>query len=151
MNTEELLLEQYKMYSEHKERFCDRSFKTNKFYLLLVLGLILVMYLTKDYTFVFGLSSVLVFSVVGIAVCFLWWVNVDSYNFLIKVKLGKVLEEMEKRLPAQPYKDEFTEIRELRQKKREFIFADMQKVIATGIGLLFFVLAIGEIVAIVLG
>ena len=43
-----------------------------------------------------GLSATLVFAFFGIAVSSLWWMNVDSYNTLIKVKFSKVLEEMEK-------------------------------------------------------
>jgi len=30
------------------------------------------------------------------ATCILWWINVDSYNFLIKIKFSKVLDELEK-------------------------------------------------------
>lgn len=150
MNSEEIILHQYKIYSEQKEKFVDRSFCTNKFYLLLILVLIVTMYLTKDYSFIFGLSSTLVFSAAGLAVCLLWWINVDSYNFLIKVKLGSVLEEIEKQLPVKPYTQEITAIRDLRKNKREFLFADIQKALATLVFLLFFVLFINDFLAIIL-
>jgi len=151
MNSDEILFQQYKLYTEQKERFVDRSFHTNKFYLLLILALVLTMFLTKDFTFVFGLSSTLIFSVAGIAICVLWWVNVDSYNFLIKVKLSKVIEEIEKKLPVQPYTEEFVAIKDLRKKKREFLFADMQKIFVTLVLLLFFVLFMNDLVAIIFG
>jgi hypothetical protein len=99
MNSEEIMFQQYKLYSDQKEKFVDRSFQTNKFYLFLILGLFFMMLITKGLTFVFGLTSTLIFSVAGIAICILWWVNVDSYNFLIKVKLGKVIEEIERNYP----------------------------------------------------
>lgn len=150
MNSEEIMFEQYKLYTEQKEKFVDRSFHTNKFYLLLILALVTVMFLTKDYFFAFGLTSTLIFSVAGVAVCILWWVNVDSYNFLIKVKLAKVIEEIEKKLPIQPYTQEFVAIKDLRKTKREFLFADMQKTFVTLILLLFFVLFINELIKIVL-
>lgn len=145
MNLEEIMFQQYKLYSEQKERFVDRSFLTNKFYLVLVLVLMLTMYLTKEYTFVYGLSSTLIFSVAGMIICFLWWINVDSYNFLIKVKLSKVLEELEKKLPVQPYTQEFAAILDLRKSKREFLFADVQKIFTVLTFLVFFVLFLYEI------
>ena len=142
MNSDEIIFQQYKLYTEQKESFVDRSFSTNKFYLILVLSLILIMFLTKDFTFVYGLSSILIFSVVGMAICVFWWINVDSYNFLIKVKLAKVIEEIEKKLPIQPYTEEFLAIKDLRKNKRMFLFADMQKTLATLALLLFLVLFI---------
>jgi len=148
MNSEEIAFQQYKLYTEQKDNFVDRSFQTNKFYQIFILALTLIMFLTKDYTFAFGLTSTLVFSVTGIAVCYLWWINVDSYNFLIKIKLSKVIEELEKQLPVQPYTQEFVAIKDLRKKKREFLFADMQKAVATLAVILFFTLFLNELVTI---
>lgn len=148
MNSDEIMFQQYKLYTEQKERFVDRSFHTNKFYLLLVLALILTMFLTKDFSFAYGLSSTLIFSAAGMAICVLWWINMDSYNFLIKVKLGKVIEEIEKNLPTKPYTQEFVAIKDLRKNKREFLFADMQKILAIIVLLLFFVLFADSFLAI---
>lgn len=151
MNQDEILFQQYKLYTEQKEQFANRSFYTNKFYLSLIILLILIMFLTKDYSFAYGLSSTLVFSIAGMALCVLWWINVDSYNFILKVKLSKVVEEIEKKLPFQPYTQEFLAIKELRKNKKAFVFADIQKLLATFVLLLFFVLAISEIVALLFG
>lgn len=150
MNSDEILFQQYKLYTEQKEHFVDRSFLTNKFYLVLNLGLILIMFLIKDFTFAYGLTSTLIFSAAGMTICILWWMNMDSYNFLIKVKLGKVIEEMEKSLPAKPFTDEFVGIKDLRKNKREFLFADTQKALAILVLLLFFVLFANEIFSIIL-
>lgn len=151
MNQDEILFQQYKLYTEQKEQFANRSFYTNKFYLSLIILLILIMFLTKDYSFAYGLSSTLIFSIAGMALCVLWWINVDSYNFILKVKLSKVVEEIEKKLPFQPYTQEFLAIKELRKNKKAFVFADIQKLLATFVLLLFFVLAISEIVALLFG
>lgn len=145
MNSEEIIFQQYKLYTEQKERFVERSFHTNKFYLLLVLLLVLVMFMSKDFSFAFGLTSTMIYSVAGMAICVLWWINMDAYNFLIKVKLAKVIEEMEKSLPVKPYTDEFVAIKDLRKNKRMFLFTDMQKVLAIFALLMFFVLFINEI------
>lgn len=149
MNTEEILFQQYKMYAEHKEKFVDRSFTTNKFYLVIVLALVVTMFLTKENTFVYGLSSMLVFSGIGMAVCIMWWVNVDSYNLLIKVKLAKVLEEIEKQLPIQLYSKEFAAIKDYKKNKREFLFADIQKAVTVALFLLFFILFAYEVMFII--
>jgi hypothetical protein len=145
MNSEEIVFQQYKLYTEQKERFVERSFHTNKFYLLLVLFLVLLMFLTKDFSFAFGLTSILIYSVAGMAICVLWWINMDAYNFLIKVKLSRVIEEIEKNLPVKPYTDEFLAIKDLRKNKRMFLFSDMQKILAVFSLLMFFVLFINEI------
>lgn len=150
MDSNEIMLQQYKVYIENKEKFVDRSFTTNKFYLLLVLVLIVTMFLTKEYSFVFGLSSTMIFSAVGMLICTFWWINIDSYNFLIKIKLSKVIEEIEKSLPVQPYSQEFLAIKEYKKNKREFMFADMQKVLATLMLLLFFVLFANDLLALVI-
>lgn len=149
MNTEEILLQQYKIYTNQKENFVERSFFTNKFYLVLLLLLILTMYLTKDCSFIYGITSTLVFSAAGMIICTLWWINVDSYNFLIKVKLSKVIEEIEKRLPIQPYTREFEIITDLSKRKREFLFADIQKGLAVLAFLLFLFLFSYEVLNII--
>ncbi len=150
MNIDEITLQQYQMYSEQKDKFIDRSFTTNKFYLLLILAIILTMLLTKDYSFIYGLTSTLIFSAIGMGVCLLWWINIDSYNFLIKIKLSKVLEQLEKRLPAQPYGLEFSAINDYKKNKREFLFADIQKGLSIAILLLFLVLFINEVLVAIL-
>ena len=131
MQHEEMILEEYKIYSQMKERFIDRNFATNKFYLLVILGILLIILFTKDFSFAYGFSSTLIFTAIGMLVCVMWWINVDSYNFLIRIKLREVLEEIEKQLPISPNKMEIEAITSLKKGKREFLFADIQKLIAT--------------------
>jgi hypothetical protein len=150
MNSEEIVFQLYKLHSKQKENFVDRSFVTNKFYLLLILSLIVIMFLMKDYSFIHGLSLILIFSAAGMAICVMWWINVDSYNFLIKVKLKHVLEEIEKKFPIQPYFQEITAIRDLRKNKKEFLFADIQKLLAIVFLLLFFVLFANEVLVLII-
>ena len=151
MNSEEIVFQQYKLYAEQKEEFISRSFMSNKFYLFLVLALLLAMFLTKGYFFVYGwLTSTLVFSGAGMATCVLWWINVDSYNFLIKIKFSKVLEEIEKQLPVQPYTKEFEAIKDFKKNKREFLFADIQKLLTVFVFLMFFFLLVHELLGLIL-
>lgn len=149
MDSNEILFKQYKLYAEHKENFVNRSFAANKFYFVLVLALILIMFLTKDYSLTLGLNSILIFSAVGMAVSVLWWINMDSYNFLLKVKLSSVIEKLESQMPVKPYTDEFAAIKDLKKNKREFLFADTQKALALFLFLLFFALFANEIVQLI--
>ncbi|MBR1908475.1 hypothetical protein IJ818_06030 [bacterium] len=138
MNSENLIIEQYNIYSQHKEKFVDRSFMTNKFYNVLVIVLFVLVFLMKDFVICKIFSAGAIFSIIGILTSILWWLNIDAYNFLIKIKISKAIEEIEKQLPVQPYTLEFTAIKSSKRKKQRFYFADIQKVFAI-ISLLLFI------------
>lgn len=137
LTKEEMVLEQYKMYSELKERFVARNFATNKFYFASFVVLVFLTIYTGAVVFMNLIPASLLFSAIGALVCALWWMNIDSYNLLIKVKYKKVLEEMEQYLPVKPYTQEREGIEEYRTKKKAFLFSDMQKTLAV-LGLVFF-------------
>lgn len=145
MTREDLILEQYKLYSEAKEKFIDRTFMTNKFYMVFVVILLLLVFLSNGLAFG-KLTVPTLFSIIGIICCSLWWLNMDSYNCLIKIKFSKVLEEMEKELPFQPYAMEFKALKDFRNNKKGFIFSDIQKVFAIFSFLAFFVMLMIEII-----
>lgn len=136
MDRDELIFEEYKLYAEQKENFIDRNFKTNRFYMVSFVAIIFAMIFTGNIVFMDKLSATLLFSVIGISVCVLWWMNVDSYNTLIKIKFGNVLEAIEEKFPVKPFTDEYKGIEEFRNKKI-FMFSDIQKFVAV-IGALFF-------------
>ena len=69
----------------------------------------------------------------------------DAYNMLIKIKFSKVLEEIEKQLPIQPYSDEFKGIQDFRNNKKMFLFSDMQKTFAVIVFIIFFATFLQEI------
>ncbi len=137
MNSEDLIIKQYKTYSEHKDNFVDRSFMTNKFYTVVVVALFVLIFLMKDFVICKIFSASAIFSLIGILISMLWWLNIDAYNFLIKIKISKAIEEIEKQLPVQPYTMEFTAIRNSKRRRQHFYFADIQKVFAV-ISLLLF-------------
>ncbi|MCD8378657.1 MAG: hypothetical protein LUB59_07720, partial [Candidatus Gastranaerophilales bacterium] len=88
-------------------------------------------------------------SLIGIGVTVLWWMNMDAYNMLIKIKFSKVLEQIEKQLPVQPYGDEYKGIEDFRKNKKMFLFSDMQKVFAVIIFLMFFVSLLENLIPII--
>ena len=145
MNSEDLIFEQYRLYSEQKEKFIDRSFMTNKFYMVIVLAMFLLTFLSKGMAFG-KFTAPTIFALAGIISCALWWLNMDSYNCLIKIKFSKVLEEIEKQLPMQPYNMEYRAIRDFRKNKKMFLFSDMQKIFAIVLFLVFFILLLMEVI-----
>ena len=149
MDRDELIFREYKMYSEQKENFIDRNFKTNRFYMASILVLIIALIYTGNVIFLNKISATLVFSLMGTAVCTLWWMNVDSYNTLIKVKFANVLERIEEKLPVKPFTDEYKGIEDFRNNK-VFMFSDIQKLIAVTAALFFFAVFVSEITPLVM-
>ena len=138
MENKDLIFQQYRLYSEQKETFISRSFAINRFYLCLAIILLVLVHVSKGAMFAYTLPMSFILSVVGVGVTVLWWMNMDSYNMLIKIKFSKVLEEIEKQLPLQPYADEYKGIEEFRTDKKMFLFSDMQKTFAVLIFIMFF-------------
>ena len=112
MDRDELIFSEYRLYAQQKDNFIDRNFCTNKFYMILIVVLIFALIFTGNVVFLNRLSATLVFAFLGFAVSSLWWMNVDSYNTLIKIKYSNVLEKIEEKLPAKPFTDEYKGIDE---------------------------------------
>ena len=78
MENSNLVFEQYKLYSEQKENFITRSFGVNRFYLGVVILLVLLAPFTRT-TFIIGdLSLSAILCVVGMCTSVLWWNNIFS-------------------------------------------------------------------------
>ena len=145
MDRDELIFNEYKTYCEQKENFIDRNFRTNKFYMTAVVVLIFAMIYTGNVVFLNKISATLVFALFGISVSALWWMNVDSYNTLIKVKYANVIEKIEEKFPVKPFTDEYKGI-----DNKVFMFSDIQKLIAAVAALFFFAVCVSEITPIVI-
>lgn len=148
MDRDEMILQEYRLYTEQKDNFIDRNFKTNRFYMVSFLVIILAMIFTSNVVFMERITATLLFSLLGISVCALWWMNVDSYNTLIKIKFANVIEKIEEKLPVKPFTEEYKGIEEFRDKK-VFMFSDIQKIIAAFSALFFFAVFVSEISPIV--
>jgi len=144
MDREELIFNEYKTYCEQKEKFIDRNFKTNKFYMTAVVILIFSMIYTGNVIFLNKITATLVFAIFGVSVSAMWWMNVDSYNTLIKVKYANVIEKIEEKFPVKPFTDEYEGIADFKN-KRVFMFSDIQKTIAALAALFFFAVFVSEI------
>ena len=109
-----------------------------------VVVLIFAMIYTGNGVFLNKISATLVFALFGISVSALSWMNVDSYNTLIKVKYANVIEKIEEKFPVKPFTDEYKGIEEFRNNK-VFMFSDIQKLIAAVAALFFFAVCVSEI------
>ena len=134
-NDKYLILEQYRIYSDAKEKFIDRQFTTNKFYLVLNIIILITTYILSTLTPQY--HAVIVLCVIGMAVSFMWWVNIDTYQMLIKVKYANVLEYLETKLPEQPYHKEFKDYSEMKRNKNLIVFGDFQKYLTITIAMVY--------------
>lgn len=124
-----LILEQYRIYSDAKEKFIERQFSTNRFYLVLNL-ILLITICTLNFVFntlMQGQISIAILSIIGFAIAIMWWMNIDSYQILIKIKYAKVLEYLETKLPEQPFHKEFVDYKDIKKKNNLIVFGDVQK------------------------
>ena len=147
------LLQQYKFYLESKDKFTDRNFSTNKFYLifntLLFLGIFYI-----DKVLAYGITSTIILAGIGLGTSFLWWFNVDTYEVLISIKLGNVIKKMEASLPFQAHLLEKEELDILNREKGQFIISLMTysrvlKVVIVAMFIVFMVIFISDLVSII--
>ena len=144
MDRDELIFQEYKLYAEQKDNFIDRNFKTNRFYMISIIVVLFAMIYIGNIVFMNHITATLLFSLMGVSICAMWWMNVDSYNTLIKVKFADVIEKIEEKLPVKPFTDEFKGIQACRAKK-VFVFSDIQKIAAVIGALFFFAVFVSEI------
>jgi len=99
------LLEQYKLYVEMTDRVSSRRADANKFYISLLSGLFALLSIvsipSQFQKYIVGTAAIL-----GIALCFVWVINIRSYKELNSLKF-KVIHEMEKALPYPCYDREW--------------------------------------------
>ena len=102
------LIEQYKLYVEMADRVSTRRAQTNRFYISLLSGLLALLSLVVTREVFNGILSVIFVAVgiLGIVLCFLWYINIRAYRQLNSGKF-KVIHEMEQRLPFPAYEREW--------------------------------------------
>jgi len=125
---QQIILEQYKAYNRSKEAYIDRNFATNRFYTVLCFFLLFTTLLV--HLLIPSVWIMITVCCLGMFTSLLWWLNVDTYNTLIKIKYARVLEVLEQSLPKQPFKEEFSELNAARVDKKNIIFPDVQKFFA---------------------
>jgi len=153
MEEKQLILEQYKLYVESKDRFVERSFKANRFYMIMALIFVFALWMLHVSPMDKIVVSAKVAPVAPAIVCILgmfstvlWWINNDAYRFLSKIKLSKVIEVIETQLPIKPHVDEYVQIQEQLSKKNVLFFGDIQKAFAVVFFIIFVIGLINDII-----
>lgn len=102
------LIEQYKLYVEMADRVSTRRAQTNRFYISLLSGLLALLSIVVTREVFNGILSVIFVAVgiLGIVLCFLWYINIRAYGQLNSGKF-KVIHEMEQHLPFPAYEREW--------------------------------------------
>ncbi|MDD3150173.1 MAG: hypothetical protein PHV68_05000 [Candidatus Gastranaerophilales bacterium] len=130
MEEKSIMVEQYKIYLEMKEKFTDRNFSTNKFFILMLTVVLGMTFAFKNVAFPFHMSANLFLSTIGILMSILYTANVDAYNVLIKIKLSDMAQKMEEMLPIKIQEDEMAAINKWKgEKKGNYLFSDIQKLL----------------------
>jgi hypothetical protein len=106
--SEQALVEQYKLYVEMADRISARRADTNKFYISLLTALLVILSIVVDKNILSTIQGFvfIAIAILGVALCFVWIVNIRSYSQLNTGKF-KVIHDMEKQLPYPCYDREW--------------------------------------------
>ncbi len=103
----EYLLEQYKIYIVSAEKISDRRQKTNEFFLGLNTALVALLgFVVTKMSQVETISILILSSIAGMMMCYLWYRIIRSYDGLNGSKF-KVIHAIEARLPLSLYDTEW--------------------------------------------
>lgn len=104
----ELLLEQYKLYVEMTDRLSARRNDASKFYTSLLTALLAIptFILGQNFPALAQKMTFLGIGCLGLALCLIWMLNINSYKQLASLKF-KVIHEMEQDLPFECYQREW--------------------------------------------
>ncbi len=104
----EQVLEIYKIYIEMMDRITARRIETNKFYVSIITALLVIVPIMISQDFLIHIKRILFFlyGLIGLSLCFIWFVNIRSYKDLNRLKFH-VIHEIEEYLDFSCYKREW--------------------------------------------
>ena len=130
MDEKQQLMELYKEFIYTKENFVNRSFATNKFYIITIAVCLILAAIAKDNINTFGSLTFIAITLSGFAFSLLLFANQDAYAYLLKVKFSAVIDKIEENFCFKPCVEEKNAIVEDKKRKRNFIFSNIQKTYA---------------------
>ena len=127
MDEKQQLMDLYKEFMYTKENFVDRSFATNKFYIVALTICLIAVTVIKEFYEPSGSLVTVATALAGFAFSLLLWANQDAYSYLLRIKFGNVIDKMEEQFCFQPCIKEKEALVENAKKKRSYVFANIQK------------------------
>lgn len=125
------LFEEYKLFVELMDRLAQRRDNMNKFYITIISAIfalnITESSLINDHT----LPSIL-----GIALCVVWFIHIRSFRLLNRGKF-KVINEMEQQLPYACFDKEWQFIRDNEKNGNYLLLSKIEQAVPVFMGLLF--------------
>lgn len=111
MNEEDRLLEQYKLFVDSALKVSQRRTETNKFFISILSALLafLAFVFTKKICIGYERIVLLSFSILGLLLNSVWFINLMSYRKLNTAKF-KIINDMEKQLPYPCFDKEWDEL-----------------------------------------
>ncbi len=116
IDSSQQLFEQYKFYVELTDRISQRRGQTNTFFLSIISSFIaLIGFVSPFINKIYLESSIGLISILGIILCFTWYININSYKQLTKLKFT-VIQEIEQELYFPCYTREWQLLKEKKLK-----------------------------------
>ena len=114
-NKQQVILSQWQTCVEMANNISQRRDTTNNVFITLNLAII---------TAVSSISSIeniskFVILVFGTGICFLWFLLIKNFKTLNKIKF-EIINEIEEKLPLQPFKDEWERLNELKNSEEKY-------------------------------
>ncbi len=143
------ILEQYKLYVEMADRVSARRVQLTTLYTSILSGLLALLSITGNKDLFHGPQSIvlLVISILGLSLCLVWTVNINSYKQLNFLKF-KVIHEMEAHLAFPCYDREWKILKEDKTKQNYLRLTAVEKYIPTILAFPYFCLLIYSVVSI---
>ena len=130
MEDRQQLMDLYREFMYTKENFVNRSFATNKFYIVIVTLCLFALAGIKDFVHPTAPLSIIAISIAGFAFSFLLWANQDAYSYLLRIKFSSVIDKIEEAFCFKPCVEEKLAIIENSKKKKNYVFTNIQKTFA---------------------
>lgn len=114
-NKQQVILSQWQTCVEMANNVSQRRDTTNNVFITLNLAII---------TAVSSISSIeniskFVILIFGMGICFLWFLLIKNFKTLNKIKF-EIINEIEEKLPLQPFKDEWERLNELKNSEEKY-------------------------------
>jgi len=126
-DSEQMLLEQYKVYVQSADNVSSRRGQTNSLFVSILSGVLALLSIAVGTEIVKGIQNITIVAVaiLGLFLCILWFINIHSYKRLNSAKY-RIIHEMEQHLAFHCFDKEW-EILKDKKRKRYFQLTEIEQ------------------------